>query len=186
MIEAQVLADRLQECAELVRKQGPDTWTRVADWETAKMPAPVERDDDDQAERRKAGRSAEDEEDRRGDAVASRYRAELAALTKRLDADMARVARIIDVCNPPRPDQLMRHDMLLAQVAAEGYCVSCWRDDQTLVEVAKGRYRDRCRHCGEFRAAEGQDPPQSLLVKAHERGWRSITSVDVDRAMGRA
>lgn len=186
MIEPERLADRLQDCAVLVRTQGPVTWERVEDWVSARMPRPVEPLSDEQEARARDGVSELDEDDRREDAAAARYQAELVALTKRLDADLARITRIIGICNPARPATPANRDLQLAQVAAEGWCVSCWRVDQTTTDIAKGRYRDLCRKCGEFKAAEGRIPPLPVLVKALTYGWSKITSGDVATAMGKA
>lgn len=178
MIEPDVLADRLQDVAVLLRAQGGVTWERVDDWTSARMPRAVEPDDDDMEQRARDGRSDDDEDNRREDAAAARYKGELAGLTKRMDADAARLTRIVSICNPDHPEGLKNRDLLAAQVAADGWCVSCWRNDQHLTEITlrpekdptKKRYpfyRDTCRPCGDYKKENGQYPPPSVLRHWH-------------------
>lgn len=197
MIEPEVLADDLQDVAVLLRANGGATWGRCDDWETARMPRPVEPSDDEQEEAERAGRSEVDEDDRRDDAAASRYRAELNAVTKRLTADAARLKTIMAVCNPPRPKRLANRDLLLAQVAAEGWCTSCWRDEENLTAITlrpekdpmKKRhpfYRDTCRDCGDYKKEHGQYPPKMLLELWHAPGGKArVTVADMAKALGR-
>lgn len=184
MIDPERLADRLQETAILLRTEGGATWMRVDDWETARMPRQTEPLSDEQDAEQRAGASERDEDDRREDAAAARYKQELATITKRLMADLARLETIMAVCNPPHPKQVTNRDLLLAQVAAEGWCTSCWRVDKTTTDIAKGRYRDLCRKCGEFKSAEGRIPPLPVITKALTFGWSKITTEDVARGLG--
>lgn len=186
MIGPNLLADRLEELVVLLRRQGEVTWGRVSDWETARMPAFREPLDDDQDAAVRAGRSVRDEEDRKGDAAAARYRDEVDGLASRLLKQSQRLCTIITVCNPDRPKHLGNRDLQAAQVAAEGWCVSCWQDDQTFELSAGGRYRNHCRFCGEWKAANGQDPPVWLLRKRRIHGKRSVTTADVEKATGKA
>lgn len=74
-----------------------------------------------------------------------------------------------------------------AQVAVEGWCRSCWRDQQHLEPIAvdrdgQRRYRDLCRRCGEWATAhQNQHPPLAVLRVWHqgrrlsEREYRRIT-----------
>jgi hypothetical protein len=112
-------------------------------------------------------------DDRREDAAAARYLPELQALTRRLEADLARLVRIAGICNPAAPKNLATRDMLVAQVEADGWCGSCWRDDQHLTPVAErpngtAYYRGRCRFCGEWKANTREDPPLEVLRPHHE------------------
>lgn len=201
MIEPERLADRLQECAVLLRTQGGGstlgdlTWQRCDDWTDATMPRLVEPLSDEQEERARAGRSEDDETRRRDEAAAARYKAELSALTKRLEADIARLTRIIGICNPQKPKELRRGDRTAAQVLAEGSCPTCWRIgvDEAITlrpekdpeKVARPYYKDRCKWCGEWRAEHGQDAPLSIL-RIHHTPGRHLTTADVAKALGRA
>lgn len=121
-------------------------------------------------------------DDRQEDARASRYRDELASLTTRLDADLHRLERVIAICCPPPVGKLGNRDLQVVQVAAEGrFCASCYRDAGYLEEVAEGRYRSRCRFCGDWRGEHGQDPPKPILVLRHS--GRRITTAAVAQAM---
>lgn len=64
--------------------------------------------------------------------------------------------------------------------APTGACRSCWRDQRYWEPIAEGQYAHACRWCGDFRGAEGIDPPLELVEKRH-RGER-ITTRDVERA----
>jgi len=131
-------------------------------------------------------------DDRKDDAAAARYHAELSTLTKRIDADLHRLRRIIGICCPSPTKGLASRDMLSAQVAADGWCVSCWKDDQNLTPITmttgggkpRPRYKDRCRFCGEWKAEHGQDPPVAILQLMHE--GRRITTAAIERAMGKS
>lgn len=188
MIEAERLADRLQDIATVVRRDGPVAWERVEDWTVARMPAHREPLDDDQEERARSGRSEVDEDDRREDAAAARYKDELRTVVSRVVADLNRVETIISVCCPTPSKHLSNRDLLVAQVAAEGFCVSCWRDDQFLFEIElQGNgtpyYKDLCRWCGSWKGNHGSIPPTWIVAK-HHRG--RISSADVEKATGKA
>lgn len=178
MISSEQLADRMTATARLLESQGPVAWERVSDWTIAgRMPARGERgggmaDGADPLERI---------DDRREDAAAGRYYDEVKTLAARLEADMARLSRIVGICCPTPPKSLATRDMQLAQVAADGWCVSCWRNDQHLEPIADGRYRDRCRACGDWKGEHGQDPPVPILVLRHS--GRRITTAAVAAAM---
>lgn len=192
MIDPYRLSDLLQETANVVRSQGALTWERVQDWTLpGRMPARGQRGggltDPD-------GEPDERSDDRKEDLAAARYHDELATLTRRVEADTARIRRIIAICNPDRPKNLANRDLLLAQVAADGWCISCWRDDQNLTPVtmqpARGSrdkgtpyYRDLCRACGSWKAEHGQLPPMEILVLRHS--GRRVTTADADRALAK-
>ena len=61
---------------------------------------------------------------------------------------------------PPEPDDS----------CPDGCCLSCWRHEHTMTPTAEGRYRDRCRWCGDFRGEHGIDPPLAVLVARHTPG----------------
>lgn len=169
MIEPQVLADRLRALAGLLEASGGIVWQRVHDWErVGRVPAPGIRGGGTAG-----GASDRQLEDRLGDRKAGAYATELRLLTARLEADSARVARIIGIVTPPAPDRLGTSELQSAQVAAEGWCVSCWRAEQTLTPVASRRYRDLCRWCGDWRAEHGEVPPVRV-VRLRAEG-RSVT-----------
>lgn len=186
MIPREVLTQHLVETLVDLNRNGDLTWGRASDWTSAgNLPSNGTRGGG-------MAEGAEDDDrhdDRQEDAAAARYHDELDTLTKRIDADCARLRRIIGICAPTPPKQLHNRDLLVAQVAADGWCISCWRDDQHLTPIAlrpsgQPYYRDRCRACGEWKAEHGQDPPKLILELRH--AGRRITTADVERALGRS
>lgn len=189
MIDHQVLAQRLTHAATVLNRDGGLTWERCQDWTPpGRMPARGERGGG------MADGAADDRiDDRREDAAAGRYHAELSALTRRLEADTARLERIVAICCPVPAKNLQSRDMLAAQVAADGWCVNCWKDNQHLEPISKvksrngdmvPRYKDRCRKCGDWKAEHGQEPPLSILQLWHDN--RRVTTAIADKALGRA
>jgi hypothetical protein len=184
VIDPDLLAKRLKATSEAVTRYGRTTWQRADDWQPpGRMPARGERGGG-----MADGATDERHDDRKEDAAAGRYHSELSALTRRLDADMARLERIMAICCPEDNRSLRNKDLMAAQVAADGWCTSCWRDDQYLVPIALQKsgvpfYRDLCRACGEWKAEHRQLPPLSILVLRH--AGRRVTTADVDKALGR-
>jgi hypothetical protein len=60
------------------------------------------------------------------------------------------------------------------------WCVSCLRLDRCEPR-ATDQYKDRCRWCGDFRAAEGRDPSIDLLQKRHDGIRITSAMVTADR-----
>lgn len=170
-----------------LHRYGPETWHRVLDWERKDLPRSEPDDEDEQAQAQRREATSDDRRDElRDDAHAARYADELRRLTNRitarqrlidkacnsLDADLSRLDRIITITNPDAPARVGSKDMLAAQVAADGWCVSCWRDEQHLTEITKRPsgepwYRDLCRSCGQWKAENGELPPLDLLRQRH-------------------
>lgn len=166
MIDPYRLAEDLDVTAKELRNDGPCTWQRVHDWTTAgRMPAPATRGGG-----LGAATPEDDLSDRRDDRAAAAYQLELDTLTRRIDSDVHRLRRIIAITNPDRPKELRHSEMTSAQLIADGWCPSCFRDNRYLEPLAAGRYSDRCRPCGEYRARENQDPPQDALRIIHTKG----------------
>ena len=86
--------------------------------------------------------------------------------------------------SPPTPD-MQRPDPRPVQ-APEGWCTSCWRDNQyhEPVGVRPGGtapyYTDLCFWCGRFRRIEGYLPPVELLHKRHSAN-PEISEADIAR-----
>ena len=196
MIEPEQLATRAGAFMVALNMQGPGTWERCDNWTDSRMPLhrePLSTEEQEDAKRE--CRSDLDDEERRDAAAAARYRARLEAATARWLAATAEIETIITVCNPPKAKTLKNRDLQLAQVAAEGLCVSCWKDDARHTDIelrpeknpyvkAKPYYKDRCRFCGQWKAEHGQDPPVSILRIHHTTG-RNLTTADVAKALGR-
>lgn len=160
-------------------------WQRTSEWEKPLLPANGQRG---------GGTSAPSDdalEDRLHDRAASRYHDELRQLVKQLTADLNRLERIHGIVCPPQTRRLNSRDLQASQVATEGWCVSCWRDDKNCTPIAlrpasgdaiaRPYYKDRCRFCGAWKNEHGQDPPLPLLQKHH--AGRHITTSDVEQAL---
>jgi hypothetical protein len=123
-----------------------------------------------------------------------------------LDLATARVRRLIDVLLPPQPGtqpaqcdtcgapthQPRRRDRRATglDVAIDGWCRSCYRDDQRLTPIdtdrrGHRRYHDVCAWCGRFRAEHKQLPPVTVIRYRHVHGGRVPTSI-VDQALAEA
>lgn len=166
MIDPYHLAEALNRTEAELLHFGSTTWQRVHDWTTSgRLPAPATRGGG-------LGTATPDDDlsDRREDRAAAAYKHELDTLTKRIDADLHRLRRIIAITNPDKPKELRHSDMTTAQLIADGWCPSCFRDNRHLSPLAAGRYSDRCRPCGEYRARENQDPPMDALRIIHTKG----------------
>jgi hypothetical protein len=121
------------------------------------------------------------------DRAASRYHAELQAIVREMHDRAARIVRIAGFVMPPPPVVLRQGQMLNAQVANEGWCVSCWRNDKRCEPIAlrpsgEPYYKDLCRPCGEWKAEHGTVPPLSILRLRHD--GRRVTQKDVENALG--
>lgn len=178
------LLDELDRLRARLEKDGDLIWQRTEDWVKPRVPAAGER----------GGGSGEGPsdyvlEERKDDAAASRYYAEVRAITKRMTDDSRRLCEIASLAVPPKSAVLTNRNLQAAQVAAEGWCVSCWRDELTCEPIAlrptgEPYYKDRCRGCGMWKAEHGQDPPLAILQKRHA-GIR-VTTRDVEAATGKA
>ena len=171
-VEVEAMERALEEALMLRGERDDLLWQRTVDWQRIQKHA-------DDSRGGGSGEAASDDviEDRIGDATAARYHDEVQALARRILADLQRWQKIASIVLPPQPRKLQGRDMLAAQVAAEGWCVSCWRDEQTLVPIPvkasgpqKGQpyYTDLCRFCGGWKGEHGQVPPIDILQRHHD------------------
>lgn len=162
------LVHQLLTTASAIQSHGDTTWQRTHDWQRFILPSRGER----------GGGLPEDAvlddqlADRQEDRQASRYHTELLALIHRIHTDTSRLQRLQGIANPPTPRTIKNRDLMAAQVAADGYCLSCWRNNQHLTPIetrpnGEPYYRDRCRWCGEYKAAHRDDPPLEYLRLRH-------------------
>lgn len=166
VIPPDLLTESLADALRKWRALGPGTVQRFTDWQTAPRT-----DDDGERGGGNGGTTSKDAlRDRLEDRQAAAYHAELSTLTNRLDADLRRLVRLIGFAHPDQPRVLHHRDLSATQLAADGWCPSCFRDNGWLEPVAEGRYRDRCRGCGETRGREGRDPSVDELRIMHSRG----------------
>lgn len=145
--------DKLEMLSELLTRDlhthGAPTWRRVGDWVAEQRHLEA-----DSSRGGGFGHAVTDKalEERQGNRQASAYQAEVAALSKRLYADMTRLRRIIEIANPEIPR---------AEIGAG--CQSCQRDGGRYEPIHAGRYRLACRFCGEWRAEHGEWPPLTVV-----------------------
>lgn len=162
------LHQQLRVTADDLTHLGATTWRRFADWQ--------EHPDHGRSTLRGGGLADAKTDDRiqdeQLDRQAARYFDELATITRRLEADLSRLRQLFRIANPDRPPSLTTGELSTAQLIADGWCPSCFRNDKHLTPIAQGRYRDRCRQCGEYRAATGRDPSLQDLRIMHSRGKR--------------
>jgi hypothetical protein len=151
---------------------GEKTWQRTWDWTRVTTPPRPGIHGGGMSD----GSRSDDAIDRaQEDAQAARYYAELKAITVRLVADLNRLMVLHVICDPDGPKRLTNRDLMSAQVAADGWCVSCFRDDELLPIALRPNgqpfYKDLCRWCGEWKGANGELPPMDVL-RARRRGSR--------------
>ncbi len=149
-----------------LERLGLSTWERFDAW--TKNPA-MARDALRGGGLGENGQTTDQAEDARLDRQAAGYLDELDRLTKRMYADNNRLRTLLRIANPDAPRSGRPGDLSTVELAADGWCPSCYRDDRYLSLIAKGRYSDRCRPCGEFRAAARRDPTVDELRVMHKR-----------------
>lgn len=178
------LLDELDTLRPRLLAAGDLMWTRTADWVKAQQPTNGERGGGSSAP------SDDDLFDRLGDHQASRYHSEIRGLIDRMLADAERLNRLTQITVPKQPRQIQGREMLDAQIAAAGWCVSCWRYNQTEKQRetdGKDHHYDKqaCNRCAGFKREHGIYPPVKLLEMWHGRG-KNWTAQFVERALAEA
>lgn len=143
---------------------GETLWDRTQAWTKAVLPVNGTRGGGT------AGGASDDQlTEILGDRAAARYHEEVKDLAKRMQVDARRMKKLITIACPEQPKQLGNRDLLAAQVAAEGWCVSCHRDGGHLEPVWADHFRDACRFCGEWRAAHDRQWPTLKVIRWRHR-----------------
>lgn len=165
--------------------KGQLAWDRFSGWEPGPQGPP-------QSGIRGGGGSEAAAEDRRQERAEARRAGEKqeayrAALT-RLDTAVQEVNHLLDMACPPDVSELRNRRTgefepeTAGDIAASGYCVSCWRNDKQMVvrEKAKksGLYYSPtlCRWCMDVKRTYGVEPPLEML-KLHHAGRRISVSL---------
>lgn len=183
------LAQQLRRTAALLEDHGTVMLQRTADWTAPPRQGEGHRwtrgggiTDPDQPD---------DDDDHREEQRVTRYNDELTSILARVDADTARLEALQRIVMPAAPHRIGTTDMQAAQLAADGWCVSCARDRDGqgrpfLEPVKTGVYADACDWCGRWRAANnGQDPPVEFVRYRHASGNKRITTKVADAILRR-
>lgn len=185
------LAQLMLDLASAITDHGDERWQRLCDWEARSLGISLIRpevgDDDDKPTSdgpRRGSRLPEDRErelaeDRRAGRYAQEVR-DLAAKTLRSltltppvvsKASVSRLRFLLAVAEQRRPRQLKSREITAAQVAADGWCRSCYRvgvfEPISLRPTGEPYYRDLCRWCGQNR--NGLEQPSIDMVRTHHR-----------------
>lgn len=177
-------ADALDRALPLLRAKGQTALERFADWEKAgQVPRNGERGGG-LAEGAPEDRLAERREDRK----AAGYHAEYRTVLARMEADALRLVFLLTEGSQEQRRKIQGKDMLAAQVAANGQCVSCFRYDNTLKDREKGSDghfydKEACRRCAGFKREHGIYPPLSLLEHWHGKGKLYWSTKMVEEAL---
>lgn len=163
------LAETLDRARALLLANGDDVWRRTLDWQRAdRLPG----------ETRGGGNTAPSDDairERAGDRKAGMLHDEYRTLLARTSADLRRLVAIHAEATPHQPRRLQGKDMLASQIAANGWCESCWRDDHRLVEIETRSdgapyYRGLCRWCGGWKHEVGHLPSVEQVRQHHTTG----------------
>lgn len=180
MTDYELLARDLRRLADTLEDRGADTDTRLESWTRGPTPGdthdtppqPGDPDYEGPADTPAWIRDLTDD-DRPDAARAARLHRTWTRLIHQIEAATPRLIDLDKIAHP-KPATRQRLDTP-AQVAADGFCRSCWRDDHYLKPTATGRYRDHCRWCGDWLATEGQPPPIEALRIVHQRARQTRT-----------
>lgn len=167
MIDPYDLEEQLAKTLGAQRALGFLTWQRVQDW------VKEDRTYGDSNRGGGVGNAKTDDRLREqlDDEQASMYFPELNQLSRRLDADLRRLRRIIAIANPVSP-----------KAQPDAGCRSCFRDGGTYEPVHAGRYRNACRFCGEWRAEHGDWPPLTVIRWRHRHPGKRVPLTIVEKA----
>ena len=189
------VVELLRSTGDLIDQQGQKVWDRLTDWQTApKLGVSLVHDEpgaEDNGNPRPHTGTEQAARDRLEDVRCARWLAEYRDILTNLEAPLRRLARLHEMAleHDTRPPAEGTWDPILAQEAAHaGYCASCWRLDQQLVEIDTDKhghryYRDFCRACGSYKAENGVLPSMDLLRIKQRRQWNTA---DVTAALTKA
>lgn len=188
------LAKQMTDLADAIRDHGQERWERLLAWEHLTPPGGIslvhtEPGDDDEEERddtrpRTPTISLTEEQLRHLDHAAGRYAAEARVAAARLHAALAPIPAAahtikalvhqvrfhVAVAEARKNRRLLSREQTAAQVAADGWCRSCYRVG--VFELIDKRptgepyYADLCRWCGSHRG-DLEQPPIDLLRLHH-------------------
>lgn len=158
----------LQELGRRIEAEGETAGERFAQWQRTRE---IPRDSN-----RGGGNGGVVYEDARIDRREDQYAAALRDRWLRCNTKLLALAGEAEwLLDAAKVTKALGKDRSAAQAAADGWCISCFRDDQHLTPIGlrptgEPYYRDRCRGCGEWRASTGEDPPLEVLRTRHRGG----------------
>lgn len=169
MIDPHKLMADMEKTLAQLHELGPLTFQRVEDWLRIER---LGNDSNRGGGVAKGGKSDDRRQEELDDEQASAYFPETDTLTRRIEADMARLRRIIAIANPNPP-----------KAAPDAGCRSCYRNGGQYEPVWDGRYRDACRFCAEWRTAhDGEWPPISIVRWRHRHPGKRVPVQIVEKA----
>lgn len=194
------LGKAMRDLADGIRDHGAERWRRLLDWEQRTLPYGIsltrqEPDVDDDTGPRTPRISITDEKLRAEEAHVSGYAQDARTTAAQLPTTLAalptteahthhlvyRLRFLVAVAETRRPRRLGTREQTAAQVAADGWCRSCYRvgvfEPITRRDGGKGDpfYADLCRWCGSHRGTLHQ-PPVDMLRLHHRIPTRKKTA----------
>lgn len=164
----------------LLEDKGEQAWNTMDGWQHGPRKAP-------QSGERGGGGGDADLEDRKFESIqrarAARHFTEFRTDLDQLDTLVQSIIRRMDVACPPNIAEITNRKtgeldpVTPGDVAAAGWCASCWRNDQQMVVREKqkksGLYYSStlCRWCLNVKRTYGIEPPVEML-KLHHAGRR--------------
>lgn len=169
MTDPHRFSEQLERTLNAMHQRGPLAFQRVEDWlRIDRIPIDSTRGGSSSNDAKSDDRLQEELDDQQ----ASAYFPELDRLTKRIDADLHRLRRIISIATPQAPKR-----------APDAGCRSCFRNGGTYEPVWEGRYRGACRFCAEWRTAhDGEWPPLGVVRWRHRNPGKRLPVHVVQKA----
>jgi hypothetical protein len=157
----------LTDLAKTIDRHGQATWQHVDDWRKQRRLS-SDSNRGGGAGDHAAARAADRIEDERVGHLFDR----LTQAVTDLSDMIARTDALITETIPLRVPKA-KPNILAAQAAADGWCRSCFRDDQHLEPITLRPdgtpfFRDLCKWCGYWQAEHGQLPGVDVLRQRHE------------------
>lgn len=160
----------------ILEAEGQRAWDTMDGWQHGPRRAP-------EPGVRGGGGGEAGAEDRKDEAIqrarAARHFQQFRTDLNQLDELVQTILRRIDVALPSNPEDVKNRrtgdldPITAADVAAAGWCASCWRNDQQMVPIEVHKktglryYTSMCKWCGEFTSTWKTEPPLEILKLRH-------------------
>lgn len=151
-----------------LESHGTVAWQNVEDWRREQRHLTTDSTRGGGSGEHAANQARDRREEER---VSQLYDRLTAAVTAAMDA-ITLVDTLVTETIPLRTPKT-KPALLAAQIAAEGWCRSCYRDDQHLEPITTRPdgtpfFRDLCKWCGYWQAEHGQLPSADVLRQRHQ------------------